>query len=144
MLGIPLIGNIIGTAFQRKKSNWIKLTDLSSLPPEQPVKLTFASPMVSAFIHETVLRDVWAISYSPSKIIVYSPICPHLGCEYYWNPQSGQFDCPCHGSVFTKDGKVLAGPSPRSLDTLPAKVENGVLFIEWEAFKIGIPEKIRV
>ena len=33
---------------------------------------------------------------------------------------------------------------PRPLDTLPTKIEKGELFVEWETFKVGIPEKILV
>ena len=35
-----------------------------------------------------------------------------------------------------------AGPAPRPLDTLPEKVENGELWVEWERFKLGIHEKV--
>ncbi len=37
--------------------------------------------------------------------------CPHLGCALKWNPQEHSWDCPCHGSRFTKDGKVLNNPA---------------------------------
>ncbi len=43
-----------------------------------------------------------------------------------------------------KDGKVLGGPSPRPLDTLPHKIQNGVLFVKWERFKIGVRQEIIV
>jgi nitrite reductase/ring-hydroxylating ferredoxin subunit len=33
--------------------------------------------------------------------------------------------CPCHGSVYAADGRVLSGPAPRSLDTLPMQVQGG-------------------
>jgi len=42
-----------------------------------------------------------------------SSVCTHLGCIIS-NTEWG-FQCPCHGSQFDRDGKVIAGPAPRSL-----------------------------
>jgi Rieske Fe-S protein len=42
------------------------------------------------------------------------------------------------------DGTVLGGPAPRRLDTLPVKIENGELSVEWIQYKSGTPEKIPV
>jgi len=143
-IGIPIIGTLVGPVFRKGTPNWAKVVEPNTLPVGEPVKLTFASQTVSAYIRETVLHNVWAIRRSPSEITVFSPICPHLGCEYNWNPQTNHFECPCHGSVYAIDGKVLDGPAPRPLDTLPTRLEKGELFIEWETFKVGIPEKIPV
>ena len=48
------------------------------------------------------------------------------------------FQAPCHASVFTIDGRVVSGPAPRPLDTLPAQVRQGILYVEWEQFEVGI------
>ncbi len=37
--------------------------------------------------------------------------CPHMGCELAWNPDEKSWDCPCHGSRFGYDGRVLDGPA---------------------------------
>ena len=39
------------------------------------------------------------------------PRCPHLGCELVWNPDEKSWDCPCHGSRFDCDGKLLDNPA---------------------------------
>jgi menaquinol-cytochrome c reductase iron-sulfur subunit len=143
-VGIPVIGYVVGPIFRTKKPYWAKVAELDSLLVGQPVKLIFASQTVFAYIRETVLRDIWAVKHSQTEVTVFSPICPHLGCEYNWNAKTSHFECPCHGSVFALDGKVLAGPSPRPLDTLPMRLEGGQLLVEWERFRIGIPEKIAV
>ncbi|MBP3599468.1 MAG: Rieske 2Fe-2S domain-containing protein, partial [Clostridia bacterium] len=37
--------------------------------------------------------------------------CPHLGCALKWNPAEHSWDCPCHGSRFTKSGRLLENPA---------------------------------
>lgn len=37
--------------------------------------------------------------------------CPHMGCELAWNPDEKSWDCPCHGSRFDVDGKLLDSPA---------------------------------
>ncbi len=39
--------------------------------------------------------------------------CPHMGCELAWNPDEKSWDCPCHGSRFDIDGKLLDNPAKR-------------------------------
>lgn len=39
------------------------------------------------------------------------PRCPHLGCALKWNPAERSWDCPCHGSRFAEDGKLLDNPA---------------------------------
>lgn len=41
--------------------------------------------------------------------------CPHLGCALKWNSAEHSWDCPCHGSRFSKDGVVLDNPANGNL-----------------------------
>ena len=41
--------------------------------------------------------------------------CPHLGCALRYNSEEHTWDCPCHGSRFERDGKLIQGPAQRSL-----------------------------
>lgn len=46
--------------------------------------------------------------------------CPHLGCALKWNACEHTWDCPCHGSRFTADGKLICNPATGDLpDCLP-------------------------
>ncbi len=42
--------------------------------------------------------------------------CPHMGCRLKWNSAESTWDCPCHGSRFSEDGKLLDNPSTGNLD----------------------------
>ena len=39
------------------------------------------------------------------------PRCPHLGCALKYNRQEHSWDCPCHGSRFSEEGKLLDNPA---------------------------------
>jgi glycine/D-amino acid oxidase-like deaminating enzyme/nitrite reductase/ring-hydroxylating ferredoxin subunit len=48
-----------------------------------------------------------------------SPVCTHMGCHVRWNTAERSWDCPCHGSRYAPDGKVIHGPAVRDLDPKP-------------------------
>jgi len=41
-------------------------------------------------------------------------VCTHLGCTV--QVTSGDLICPCHGSRFDREGRVLHGPADRPLE----------------------------
>lgn len=51
----------------------------------------------------------------PEGISVLTAICTHLGCTVNHEEGAANFRCPCHGSIFNKDGSVASGPAPKPL-----------------------------
>jgi len=45
-------------------------------------------------------------------------VCTHLGCVVPWNAAENKFKCPCHGSQYNDEGKVIRGPAPLVRSTL--------------------------
>jgi len=60
-------------------------------------------------------------------------VCTHLGCVVPWNAAENKFKCPCHGSQYNNEGKVVRGPAPLSLALAHADVNDKgtVLFSTW-------------
>ncbi len=76
--------------------------------------------------------------------VIFSPICPHLGCRFEWHDDTTppKFQCPCHGSQFNLDGEHLAGPAPRGLDPLPLKEQSGTAQIMWIRYQSSTPDRV--
>lgn len=74
-----------------------------------PDGLADGEPFVPPGRNVAVFRDA-------EGVYAISTVCTHLGCIV----KSGAdgFDCPCHGSVFAKDGTVRKGPAPKALPWL--------------------------
>lgn len=49
-------------------------------------------------------------------VTAVSPVCTHLNCIVSFNKAEQSWDCPCHGSRFDLDGRVINGPALRDLD----------------------------
>lgn len=65
---------------------------------------------------QVVRLDIPAvIQHTDEGIIAISLVCTHLGCTAEPNADSEGFTCPCHGSRYSKSGKVVAGPAAKNL-----------------------------
>ena len=49
------------------------------------------------------------------EVHAVSAVCPHMGCILRWNDAERGWDCPCHGSRFAYDGRVIDGPAVEDL-----------------------------
>lgn len=60
-----------------------------------------------------------------------SAVCSHLGCIVKEESTGVGYMCPCHGSGFDAQGRVLGGPAPRGLDWLEISVAaDGRLMVD--------------
>jgi cytochrome b6-f complex iron-sulfur subunit len=73
------------------------------------------------------------------EIVALSEKCPHLGCRVPFCESSGQFECPCHGSVFNRIGEFREGPSPRGMDRYPVSVVDGYVVLDTGNQEKGAP-----
>ncbi len=65
------------------------------------------------------------------KFRAFNPTCPHMGCLVRFNQAEMSWDCPCHGSRFDLEGKVVNGPAhsgltPVSTESWPEMEEDEV------------------
>lgn len=66
----------------------------------------------------TLKKQLWINALSAAKNLLTPsvPRCPHMGCALKWNAEERSWDCPCHGSRFSRDGKLLDNPANVDLD----------------------------
>jgi glycine/D-amino acid oxidase-like deaminating enzyme/nitrite reductase/ring-hydroxylating ferredoxin subunit len=46
------------------------------------------------------------------------PACTHLKCSVNWNAAEKSWDCPCHGTRYSYEGKVITGPATKDLEPI--------------------------
>jgi glycine/D-amino acid oxidase-like deaminating enzyme/nitrite reductase/ring-hydroxylating ferredoxin subunit len=47
--------------------------------------------------------------------------CRHMGCQLYFNDAEKTWDCPCHGSRYDIDGRIIEGPATKDLKKYESK-----------------------
>lgn len=80
-----------------------EVAQLSDIPINGGALVRLKGEKVAAF------RDV------EDRLHLVSATCTHAGCIVHFNPFERCWDCPCHGSQFGIDGRVLAGPAVKPL-----------------------------
>jgi len=126
---------------------WSRVAPLASLPEDgSPAKFeVILEKVVDAW---TTYKDVPVgavyLSRRKDEVIAFNLKCPHLGCAIDFRKQSKDYFCPCHNSSFALDGSITTenSPSPRPMDTMETKVENGQVWLRFQHFRPNISEKV--
>ena len=79
----------------------------------------------SADIEHIKNGEAGIVEYNGEKVGVYknkdgeefivSTKCSHLGCQLQWNADELTWDCPCHGSRFDYEGRLIGSPAIKDL-----------------------------
>jgi glycine/D-amino acid oxidase-like deaminating enzyme/nitrite reductase/ring-hydroxylating ferredoxin subunit len=89
--------------YLKLSSKDVKDRHLSNIPPGDAIIIKLDDEKYGAY------RD------QEGQLHLVSATCTHLGCTVRWNRDEKSWDCPCHGSRFAYDGKVLNGPAKENL-----------------------------
>ena len=136
-LGLPTLAYLFFPPKAQKADEWIQIGDVTRLPLNTPVEMTFRHNRVDGWKVISEKSTAWVvkgdvksdIKSGGNHITAFGPQCTHLGCAYHWDEGKNEFLCPCHNSIFGIDGAVKAGPAPRPLDRYDIKVEGNKLLV---------------
>lgn len=128
-LTLPALAYLLIPSRKKTDGNWTDAGSIAALPAQQPIELTVQRERQDAWKSSVEKLTVWAVKKSDSEVVVYSAQCTHLGCGYHWANEEQHFVCPCHESVFSKDGDVVSGVAPRPLDRFQTRIEGDRLWL---------------
>ena len=133
---LGVFGSIGGAAFRflrpriaAASEQWVDVATLPELTGPQPLAKKVVAEHASGWAVTTEAHNVFVLPAKNNQVL--SPICPHEGCEVMWEQSRNRFSCPCHESYFAADGSRISGPSPRGLDPLPTRVQDGKLQVQY-------------
>jgi cytochrome b6-f complex iron-sulfur subunit len=86
------------------------------------------STVATAALVQTAIGDFLVAHTAQNSFVALSAICTHQTCTIT-GFGSQNYVCPCHGSTFDVNGRVLGGPAPASLHQYPTQFTSGVLTI---------------
>jgi menaquinol-cytochrome c reductase iron-sulfur subunit len=108
---------------------WLDVANVSELSGPQPVTRKVVAEHIAGWAVTTEEHNVFVLPANGNQVL--SAVCPHEGCEVAWQQNTNRFACPCHESYFAADGSRISGPARRGLDTLPARVQDGKLQVQY-------------
>jgi len=70
---------------------------------------------------------IYVLALGNRRFAAVSPICTHLGCTV--EIEQARLVCPCHGSNYDREGRVLRGPAQRPLASYRAELASDDVLI---------------
>ena len=126
-IGASLAG-LLGTFALRPanaaaRERWIRAGSTANLKSGVPVTRVLSFSRVDGWYRERARQTVFLVWDGGKSVRALSATCTHLGCQVQWDGDKRRFFCPCHGGAYDASGQVVAGPPPRPLDRLDARVD---------------------
>lgn len=108
--------------------------DGQEVPIRADLLLAASKPGTPVPVKGLATQDpVYLVINQGPKIAPYAirPVCTHLGCTVEWKADRNHFVCPCHGSQYDAQGRVVHGPAKRSLPLATVIVkQNQIRLVE--------------
>ena len=128
-LALPALAYLLIPRRTNTDAGWTDAGSVDALPVDRPVALSILRERQDAWKSSVEEMTVWAVKKDDSEVVVYSSTCTHLGCGVGWDEEEQHFACPCHQSIFGKDGAVTGGVAPRPLDRFQTRIEGDRLWL---------------
>jgi Rieske Fe-S protein len=166
VLGIPAVAYLIDPRNRPSRESsfrpvqGVKLSELRLNVPRQGI-ISDERRDAWTLQPDEIIGRVWVVKRSEARphgrpdLLVFTTICPHLGCSIRENGVTNvpdrRFVCPCHNGTFHLDGSVdrhtsHTNPVPRTMDTLEWQVDPNnadLLQAKYENYYQGRHEKVR-
>jgi Rieske Fe-S protein len=126
-----LVGLVASPGTSTPSRQWRRAVSIFDLPPSQPMAAVLVDRTDDGW-YATSKQQVVFIDREGEGYRALSATCQHLGCRVHFDVAKQQYLCPCHGGVYDRQGRVLAGPPPRPLQTLKVRVNESTSDIEVE------------
>ena len=130
VLGVVVGGAVLSPSFARREENWVPAGPLRDLDDNVPTPVTVRVARQDGYYEAVDAQVVFLIKAESGSVRALSATCTHLGCHVNYDATAKLFKCPCHGGMYNADGKVVAGPPPRPLTELPARVDGAQVFVQ--------------
>ncbi len=126
-----LVGLVAAPKSKGPEKRWRRAMSSSDLPSDQPMAAVLVERHEDGW-YETRKQTVVFIDREGDGYRALSAVCQHLGCRVRWDDGAKQFQCPCHGGVYDRDGRVISGPPPRPLERFKVRVNPQTSDLEVE------------
>ncbi len=143
-----IFATVAGAAFRflrpvvsASTEQWIDVALVAELSGNKPVARKMVAEQVAGWAKSLAEHSVFILPGQNNRVL--SAVCPHEGCEVSWRDDKNIFSCPCHDSDFASDGQRISGPARRGLDSLPSRVADGKLQVQYQSFVNNTQERIR-